>query len=371
LILQGRFILVISLILFLLSACIEQFDFVIKNEHPSLVIEAQISNVSFNESRDYPSDGRYFEVILRLTSDVINIRDEVVSNAKITLEEDSGLEWSYTETPEGSGHYYLLSDDFKAIEDRKYKLKVRVSENESYESSWEHLPVPGPTMGEICFEESEIQKFVIEAGEKVLNTIPGVQVGIDLSNKDPQDISYYRWDFEPTWIYIAPLASGARPNRVCWATNVNYISKYELQEDKAGGYRKDLFFMEVPQNERILTDFSMLVRQYTTSEDYYYFWDELREQTNRGTIFDAPPYNLRSNFESPQENSKRVSGYFGVVEEQAKRWYFNIDDLSYYTEDFLLRVCQVPYVGGPAAECLNCLEYSKGSATLIKPTWWR
>ncbi len=173
------------------------------------------------------------------------------------------------------------------------------------------------------------------------------------------------------WVYIAPLASVAQAERVCWATNTNYLSKYEIQLDNVGGYVKDLFFMEVPQNERIITDFSMLVRQYTTSEDYYYFWDELREQTNRGSIFDVPPYNLQSNFISTQGGNLRVSGYFGVVEEQAKRWYFNRKDLSYYTEDYLLRICSVPCRGCPAEECLSCLEYTNGDATNVKPEWWR
>ena len=175
-ILQGRLLLVISLLLLLLSACIEPFDVVVEKEQPSIVIEAQISNVSFNETLKYPSDGRYFEVILRYTSDVINVRDEVVSGATITLEDDSGLQWSYTESPEGSGHYYLFDDDFKVLDNKQYKLVVHVSENESYESNWEQIPDSATEMGEICFEEEEILKYVIEAREEVRRAIPGVQV---------------------------------------------------------------------------------------------------------------------------------------------------------------------------------------------------
>ncbi len=189
-ILQVRLLLVISLLLLLLSACIEPFDFVVENEQPSLVIEAQISNVSFNETLKYPSNGRYFEVILRYTSDVVNVRDEVVSGATITLEDDSGLQWSYTESPAGSGHYYLLDDDFKALDNKQYRVVVHVSENESYDSNWEHLPESVTKMGEICFEEEEILKYVIEAGEEVLRAIPGVQVGIDIPKRDHKDISF-------------------------------------------------------------------------------------------------------------------------------------------------------------------------------------
>ncbi|MCK5470457.1 MAG: hypothetical protein KAI99_18170, partial [Cyclobacteriaceae bacterium] len=65
------------IILLLLTAdCVEPYNFRIENNQPTLVIEAHISNVSFLETKDYPSDGRYFSVKLSYTSDVINIRNE-------------------------------------------------------------------------------------------------------------------------------------------------------------------------------------------------------------------------------------------------------------------------------------------------------
>lgn len=44
----------------LAGSCIEPFTFEVKNEEPPLVIESYISDVSYNESLQYPSDGRYF-----------------------------------------------------------------------------------------------------------------------------------------------------------------------------------------------------------------------------------------------------------------------------------------------------------------------
>ena len=40
----------------------EPYEFVIANNEPSLVIEAFVSDKSFKETVDYPSDGRYFAV---------------------------------------------------------------------------------------------------------------------------------------------------------------------------------------------------------------------------------------------------------------------------------------------------------------------
>ncbi|GJM28879.1 MAG: hypothetical protein DHS20C17_15140 [Cyclobacteriaceae bacterium] len=367
-IIRGYIFLLITIII--LQGCVEPFDFVVENQQSNLVIESQISDVSFSKTLLYPSDGRYFEVTLRRTNDVTNRRDEVVSNALITLTDDLGMQWVYTESMAEPGKYFLYDNDFKAEVDRKYRLIVQVTDDEAYQSSWEQLPASAPLMGDICFEESEVFKYVVEAGEEVLRSIPVVQVGVELPGIDRGNAISYRWDFEPMWIYNAPLASSAQSDKICWATNVNYLSDYTLQLDNEGGYNQDLFFIEVPVNERILSDFSVLIRQFSLDEDYYTFWDDLKKQTERGSIFDAPPYNLQTNFESTT-GDQIVSGYFGVAQEQAQRWYFNHRDLSYYNEDYLLRICSVPCPGCPAEECLSCLAYTNGVATNIEPVWWR
>ena len=68
------------------------------------------------------------------------------------------------------------------------------------------------------------------------------------------------------------------------------------------------------------------------NEDYYFFWKEMQEQNEGGAIFDRPPFNLRTNFHS-LSGDKKVSGYFGVVQEQAKRWYFDMSELTYHVEN--------------------------------------
>ena len=104
------------------------------------------------------------------------------------------------------------------------------------------------------------------------------------------------------------------------------------------------------------------------SEDFYTFWKELQEQNEGGAIFDKPPFNLHTNFHSIT-GDKKVSGYFGVVQEQARRWYFDIRDLSYYVENTLRKDCSIPFLP-PAPECFDCREYSFGIATNVKPEWW-
>src|SRR6187200_2218443 len=96
-----------ALIMILVGGCIETYQFRITDTHPGIVVEATISNKSFNDTRNYPSDGRYFTVKVTRTSDVTNIRSEAVSYAQVVLTSDQGDEWLYTEDVKTPGLYQL------------------------------------------------------------------------------------------------------------------------------------------------------------------------------------------------------------------------------------------------------------------------
>lgn len=115
----------------------------------------------------------------------------------------------------------------------------------------------------------------------------------------------------------------------------------------------------------IYLDLSVLVIQQSLSAETYNFWRELKDKVNRGGIFDEPPYNLISNL-SMQSGNIKVNGYFSVVSEQAKRWYFNADDLSYRVNNNLLYACETP--PWPPAKCINCLQYSGEDAVNQPPS---
>ncbi|MCB0496185.1 MAG: DUF4249 domain-containing protein [Cyclobacteriaceae bacterium] len=366
-----------SVILFiiLLSGCIELYEFDLKNNEPTLVVEGFISDKSFNQTKNYPSDGRYFSVRLRYTSSVTNQQDEVVSKASVILSNDQGLEMSYTESSETPGVYYLLNPQFFASEKRKYKLMIILSDGEMYESDWEQMVQTNiPVMGNICFNEGEERVYSWQKGEQIVITEKGINICINLPVNANESSIYYRWEYSPTWIYVAPLSSVADYDHTCWVTNQLYLSKYTLSQDKEGGYTNKLMFMGLYRNERIFEKLSVLVIQQACTERYYRFWNDMQILSDRGGLFDAPPYNLDTNIKQVGEEGKRVSGYFGVVKEQATRWYFSRKDLSYYVDDYLRDDCLVQYGPAndpPAEECLSCLAYPKGDATTVKPTWWQ
>src|SRR5688500_16456272 len=125
---QFRFILCFIVI----AGCIEPYEFIIHDKEPALVIEAFISDKSFNESLSFPSDGRYFAVKLSATGDVINTRPEPVHGAVVEVLSSTGQTWAYEE--EGSGIYKLLVKEFKALPAVQYKLRILLSDEHIYES---------------------------------------------------------------------------------------------------------------------------------------------------------------------------------------------------------------------------------------------
>ena len=361
----------ILLLVLLTADCVEPYKFRIENNQPTLVIEAQISNVSYNETKDYPSDGRYFTVKLSYTSDVINIYNEPAAYASVNLKDDQENSWQYIEEPIGSGTHFLNDEYFKADLKRKYKLHIQLVNGNTYESDYEEMPkVIPPKMGDIKFEETTSQTYRIEAGESVIRSADGVNVSISLNKIEQKESIFYRWTFDPTWVFTAPLGHSSDPKTYkCWISSKNYLKNYIMEEGNVGGYKKELFFMETSLNDRIYDKMSILINQYSMTKEYFDFWEEMMSQSQKGGLFDSPASNLKTNFQCLTSNSK-VSGYFGVVHEQAKRWYFSKQDLSYGIGDIVRDNCMVPFQDiGP--ECFNCLSYPFGNSTNVKPDWWK
>lgn len=357
------------LLFIVIAGCVEPYEFVVKDLSPSLVVEAYISDKSYNETLTYPSDGRYFTVKLSETGDVTNVRPIPVAGAVVELRSNEGETWLYQEG--NGGMYTLFDNDFKARKGLQYQLHITLPDEHIYESGWEAMPdVNVPPMGDIAFKESQKQVYVLEANQWVVRTkqtvVTSIQVPVNTSGEE----IHYRWSYSPTWIYVAPLISQSDPVYRCWATDPYYLDTYELQTDRSGGYRKDLFDLLTVRNERIFEKFSALVTQQAMTEAYFNFWKEMQDQNEGSPLLDTPPYNLKTNFSSPT-GGKKVSGYFGVTAEQAKRWYFDRTQLSYYMPNTLRADCLVVYgPGPPAEECTDCRAYSFGKAVNVKPSWW-
>lgn len=366
-------------ILLLFTGCVQPFEFNRNNLDPQLVIEAYVSDLSYNESLESPSNGRYFIVKLKYSRPVDKfLGDSITPFAEVKLIDDLNKEWRYAENFKEWGTYFLPDQEFEARNDRKYKLQITTHDELVYESGWEKLPSKTSTpVEEIWFEEEEIKAYYYSAGERKIKDHQIINVSTSIPANSDGQVRYYKWEYSPMWVYEAPLAlAELMPYRKCWITSTLYLNNYVLQEGVIGGLDKELFNLKIENNNRLYKNFSVLIFQQNLSKDYFYFCKLMQEQTKPNGIFDTPPANLPTNFTCLNDPSKKPVGYFGVINESTRRWYFNKDDLSYYVQDNDQRDCLVKYNRPQdppdyAPECLYCLAYTKGDATLVKPSWWK
>ena len=360
------FILLITLSFY---SCVERYDINITNKIDGVVIEASISNMSYNKTLKYPSDGRLFQVKLKTLSDVNNVSDTPISYAQVTLIEDNGNKTLYTESIDTPGTYLLNYYDFAAVFGVKYKLNIKIPSGEEFESSWETLPQMETEVGKLSIEETSINKYVWGANnQKRIESFEGINLNVELQKNNTGEYKYYRWKYDLLWVFISPRPKNSSPFKKCWMTDKHYLNFQTLEKNKLSTNKK-LFFIETLENYRLYTYFSVLVSQQVLSEGYYNFNKDLNKQNNNGGIFATPPFNLQTNYKCIK-GDKSVYGYFGVYTENATRWVFNEADLSYYLTNDIAQKCgpvQSP-APGPTS-CDTCLKQFGGPST-SPPLWW-
>lgn len=348
------------------NSCVELYDFKPKEAEQYLVVEGFISNISYRESTEMPQDPRFFTVKLRYTSVVSNVEDAMINDATVSLIDESGSEWFYQLNYVNEEFVYELHlTEFKAIEDVNYKLHIVLNNGEVYESEFSKMPEDYP-MGELSYVETQknLPKYV--AGELQLITVNGVDLNIDIKQSDA--LVNFRWDFFPSYIFVAPNAPETAPYKTCWVNDGNYLKDYQLYRSSGNSIQHNLTFIETSSNERIAHELTIFVRQQVLNNDSYLFWQDIKDQLDTGSLFDAPPYNVRTNIKSIG-HEKPAFGYFNVVRESGKRFYLTPADLSYsvsftvYCDDF-----PPPF---EANVCVNCMAVSNGRPSMEKPNWWR
>ncbi|WP_157687290.1 DUF4249 family protein [Jiulongibacter sediminis] len=356
----------------LLTGCQSKYDFNVINMKRGLVIESFISNQSYNETLAIPSEGRYFTVKLGETSNVNNVADKKVTGASVYLKDETGQTFTYTENHEAPGQYQLLEPDFKAKPQMKYQLNVDLKEGQHFESSWESVPEAQNKLGDFSIKEVSPLQYVYESGDRVIKNVEGITLNLGVPEHAGQQPVYYKWNFEPLWIYRAELAETVRSTRVmCWVRSAFYQHHTVLRSDAGGGYDQELFFLQTQGNDRLYRYFSSIVNQDIISEGYYNFWKELKEQDERGGLFDQPPFGLNTNF-TTTNSDWTVNGYFAVVSRKSTRWTFDPDVLSYAIKNNLKELCLLldNEPGGKSGQCYYCDMYNMGEATTQSPLWW-
>jgi hypothetical protein len=289
-------------ILLLLNSCIAKFIPVINEDKELLVVQGLIS--------DQPE------------SDTIKLSKSLPLGQKSTSKPQSG--WSvnisddigniYSLREVKAGTYITDPANFKGIIGRFYSLHIVSNSNINpihYVSDpMELKPVPG--IDSIYYE-----KVVIEQPYEFFPGVYGCQ--IYLNTHDPENIcKFYRWDFSETWVLRLPFPV---VNQICWITensnNINIKSTAAFNESRIVRFPIN-YITNV--TDRLQTKYSILVNQYSLSEDEYNYWVKIQNVAVQvGGLYDIIPASIQSNISCIENPGEKVLGYFSVSAKSSKR----------------------------------------------------
>lgn len=309
---------IILFIISLFSSCIEPYSPKLNGYESLLVIDGLITD-----------ENSACTIRLSRTFQEQNSNPLMVSDASVSIGDDKG-NISYLKNS-GNGIYKTDINEFRGIVGRTYVLHILTKENEEYES-------------DPCLMQSvpDIDSIYIVKDQILVNNQSESEDGISiyLDSKGADNNLFYRWTYEETWKFRVPNPKlydykmvPYKPNaplitpvtdikEFCWKNNksdeILIRSISEGQTKKIG--KQPLNFIATKKSDRLLIEYSILVKQYSISKNEYDFWNNLKQVNEAGgDIFARQPYAVISNIHNTKNPGERVLGFFQVSAVSQKR----------------------------------------------------
>ena len=324
---------------FLLCTCIDPYYPKLGGYESLLVVDGLITN-SDNSST----------IRLSRTFQQVSSGPSVVSDANVYITDDTDNRISLAN--KGNGIYKTDSLEFKGIPGRTYVLHVQTTDGEEFESD-PCMMYPVQEIDSIYFEKD--QQFFSNGTQAA----EGIMIYLD--SKGGLGNPYYRWTFDETWKFKVPypkiydyIKTPGKPNapvfrpvkdvkEFCWKNNqsgeVLIRSIGEVNDGKV--MKQPVSFIATGQTDRLLIQYSILVKQYSVSKQEYDFWNNLKQVNETGNdIFAKQPYSVISNIHNTKNPNERVLGYFQISAISQKRKYILFRDVALTGLHFYSYPCQ-------------------------------
>ena len=338
---------IILVSVFLLCTCIDPYHPKLGDYVSLLVVDGLIT------------DSNNSNIIkLSRTFQDTNADPVVVSDATVYITDDN--ENSTYLTNKGNGIYKTDSIGFRGSPGRTYVLHIQTA-GEEYES-------------DPCIMQSvpDIDSIYFEKDEELVNNGTQSQQGIRiyLDSKGGDNNQFYRWAFDETWKFKVPFPKKFNFNMAdsaitrvdtvkefCWkSAKSNDVLIYSNFSGKTLPIKKEpIFFIASDQSDRLLIQYSILIKQYSVSKNEYDFWNNLKQlNESGGDIFSRQPFIVTSNIKNLNNPNERVMGYFQVSAVKQKRKYITISDIVGLNLPFFHYSCQrfakepIDYLAGMA-----------------------
>lgn len=369
-------ILLYTLLSLLFGACVENFSPEINDYLQVPIVEGIIS-----------SEPGPYVVKLTKSGSTYDLAVESITGARVVISDDLNNEETLTET--GPGIYSTSATGIRGQVGRKYKVTIE-TEGKTYESDFAEMSEPVgidsvyPKISYRNTSEGQVEGLQFYVNTGTYNN-DGRQFLWTL-NETYQYSAEYDLDF----IFYTPDSSvDVRSDSVavCWQT-ARIFDKFayksqSVNEQKLDGY--PLHYIDTETN-KLSVRYSVLVNQYTISDEAYHYWNEIIIQNaESGSLYTRQPYQIRGNMKNIHDNDDIVLGYFMVAGVAKKRVFIDRPALNfryaqcYPVENLLemdpklltwpLYATELPN-GSLGFASMSCFDCQLQGGTIIKPDFW-
>jgi hypothetical protein len=242
--------------------------------------------------------------------------------ATVTLEGESGGTFNFQN--KGNGRYFLNTITLNTASN--YRLRIKTSGKEYLSDLFPVKQTPPVDSIGYKLKPNGLELFA--------------------NTHDPLNKTrYYKWEFVETWQYspkhqsfyefkVDTILQRPIANYIynCWMTvnssSVAIATSVNLTNDVIS--EAPLIFIE-DTSARVMTRYSVLVKQYGITEDAYHFWENVKKTSETlGSFFDAQPTQLSTNIHCLTTPEEPVIGYISAASVTQKRIFIDRLDLPNY-----------------------------------------
>jgi hypothetical protein len=302
------------------SRCVEPYVPELKGYESLLVVEGLITDENTS----------YSVKLSRSVQDQDTV-PETISDATIYISDENSKNFYLKNY--GNGLYKTDSIEFHGVIGKTYILHVQTGDGNIYESE--------PYTMEAV---SDIDNIYYARDQEIGNSGTVMNEGLRIFLDSRGGINkYYRWEYEETWKFKVPYPKKydyvnetlfvpvADVKEYCYkmrkSQEIIIYSSFAGKSDRVEG--QNVSFIDPKKSDRLLLQYSILMKQYSVSEKEYDFWYNMKQINEKGgSIYSLQPFPVISNIHNINDPEERVLGYFQVSSVKEKRKFITFNELA-------------------------------------------
>ncbi len=346
-----RFLFISFLLVSAFSSCIEPIDFSPEEAVKILVVDGRITQ----------GPGPYAITLSRTVA--FGEGTESVTDASVTIYDQQGNQEPCLQTDPGI--YEAAGEIVRGEVGGQYFIEILFEDGRAYRSEPEMMPPM--VQADSAFSEIETRLFLSESGvqqeKKFIKTFiatPAYAEGQAL---------HYRWSTDNTYAVHEIQCGPLHAPKMCFIREKPLPDKIPLFEGATSSSNQLSKYLvgtslATPSYAFIFRYYTS-VYQYAISPAAYDYWQKINQIANQGgSIFDAPPAEVRGNIFSTSDPSEVVLGYFEAAVTDTVHTYVGKANLA---PQIITPLCQVNSSSNGDA-CCQCLVL--GNSFTEQPSFW-